>query len=77
MADKYYIVEVYLPHPIQDSTLVENLRKQWSMAFGGTTSYTAEGTYLADSPETVTIIKLLIPNTFLQAEIIDYFCKRV
>lgn len=72
----YYAVEVYLPHPIQDSALVKELRKQWSNNFGGTTSFEAEGTYLGDPPEKVTIIKLFVPDKFGKDEVLSYFTAR-
>ena len=72
----YYAVEVYLPHPIQDSDLLADLRKQWSSAFGGTTSFTAEGTYLNEKAEPVTIIKVYVPTKFSQDAVTDYFRDR-
>src|ERR1700677_4319075 len=72
----HYEISVYLPHPIQDSSLVQTLRTQWSSAFGGTTAYTAEGTYLNDDPEPVTVIRIFVPKTFGRADVIDYFTRR-
>jgi hypothetical protein len=66
----------YRPHPIQESALVADLRKQWSMAFGGTTTVVAEGTYLSDPVEPVTIIKVFVPPKFVQAAVMDYFRDR-
>ena len=72
----HYLIEVYFPHPIQESKLVQELRLQWSAVFEGTTAYEAQGTYLADPPEPVTVLRVYVPISFNRAEVLDYFIAR-
>ena len=62
---------------MQESALIQELRKQWSSAFGGTTKITGEGTYLNEKPESVTVIEIFIPKDKATAdEVKSYFAGR-
>ena len=76
MPSEFYIVEIYLPHPINETKLVLDLRKQWSLGFGGTASFSTQGTYMEDDPEAVTIIKLYVPKKYDRQPVIAYFEAR-
>lgn len=72
----HYLIEVYLPHPIQGSQLMQDLRLQWSANFKGTTAFVAEGTYLGDPPEPVTILRVYVPTRINRDDVLDYFTAR-
>lgn len=72
----HYMIEIYLPHPIQDSPLIQDLRKQWSTTFEGTTAYVAQGTYLSDPPEDVTVLRVYVPVKFNREDVVGYFADR-
>jgi hypothetical protein len=77
MSEKtYYMIEVYLPWPLPESGLLESLERQWSTAFGGTTMYQAEGTYIGEPAERVWVLRVYVPATFDRTETIDYFTAR-
>ena len=72
----YYMIEVYLPWPIPEAHLLEELKKEWSRGFGGTTIYPAEGTYIGEQPEKVWVLRVYVPSKLSREETIGYFKTR-
>lgn len=72
----HFLVETYLPHPIEDSGLVRRLQQEWSAKSGGTTSLGGTGTFMGETEEDVTVLRVYVPESHGRAAVVAYFQDR-
>jgi hypothetical protein len=75
MMEGHYQVDVYVPQRVNANPLFAKLRKEWSLAFGGTTRITGGGTYQHETEEGVAIYRIYIPASLARDEVVGYFVE--